>query len=246
MEKRINTLLIVTALMAAVFAVCAYHFRNDEHDSVLSEDREILLCEYIDIDLLRLDVTVIPYEGENIRVVYNNELPLDISLGDNKLSIEESDKFVISLFTGSRTDFGLYLYLPKEYYREVTICTGSGSVRVGGIDSELLTVITNSGDIISENSRSLSLLTTGSGNITLDCDVPVEKTMIQSRTGNAQIIFPAETAASVNFETISGELHTDLISGEVFGGGEYSFYGGNRPIYAALETGTLTISEKRQ
>lgn len=244
MEKVINRLLVITALLALAFGAAAFAFRNSEHDTIKSEERELAFCEYIDIDLLRLDVTVIPYDGDKIRISYKSDLPLDISLGDNRLSISESSEFVISLFFGETSDFGLYLYLPKLYYREITIYTGSGDVKVGGLDMEMLTVITNSGNILCENSRCLSSLVTGTGDITLDCDKVADGTQIQSRKGNAQLIIPHKSSVAVDFETETGDCETKLISGKLYGSNMYSFNGGNRLVHASLEEGTLTISEK--
>ena len=47
-------------------------------------------------------------------MAYKNEVPLALELGDNRLTIRESEEFVISLFAGSEAEFGLYLYLPED------------------------------------------------------------------------------------------------------------------------------------
>lgn len=246
MEKAVDRLLIITAVFALLFGAAAYHFRGSSHATIKTFDREVAVCEYIDVDVPKLDVIVIPYDGKRIRVAYKNDLPLEITLGDNRLSITESSEFVISLFVGGSSDFGLYLYLPKTIYRDITIYTGAGNVRVGGVNSEKLTVITNSGDIFCEDAISLANLVTGSGNITLDCNVVIEESSIQSRSGNVSFIFPSDSSVAVDFETNSGECETDLISGKLYGSNMYSFNGGGTLIHATLETGTLTIGKKEK
>lgn len=243
MEKAVNRLLVVTAVLAVAFAAIAYSFRGAQHGEAAAEDRLVPFCEYIEVDILRLDVTVIPYDGEKIRVNYCNDTPLDISIGDNSLTITESDRFVISVFAGESEHFGLYLYLPREIYREIEIFTGSGKVRVGGVDSEKVTVITGSGDVQCEDTRSLTCILTGTGNAVLDFDYVIPESSVQTRSGNAQILFPQGSSVALDFETVDGECVTDLISGRVFGSYLYSFNGGGTLIHAATESGTLTVSE---
>lgn len=244
MEKAINRLLIITAVLALLFGGCTYMFRNSPHASAVSEEKTCKACEYINIDVLRLDVTVIPYDGDEIRVSYTSELPLVIVRGDNTLFISESDKFLISLFLKQHEEFGLYLYLPRKIYREITIYTGGGSVKIGGVDSEYLNITTNSGDILSENTVSLSRFATGSGTITVDFDVIVEETQIESRSGNAKLIFPQNSSVALDYETISGDLTGDLLNGKLYGSDIYGFNGGERLIHAMIDKGTLTVTEK--
>lgn len=246
MEKAINRLLLLTAVLTLVFCAAAYAHRNDEHDAVRTVDKVMDVCEYIDIDVLRLDVELIPYDGDKIRIAYKNELPLDIKRGDNRLSISESDDFVISLFLSEESEFGLTLWLPKTVYREITVYTGAGSVKAGGVNSEKLTIVTNSGDITCEDTISLVTLASGSGNISLDFRVVIEGSAIQSRSGSAKLSFPAGNSVAVDFETDTGECVTDLMSGQLSGSNMYSFNGGGTLVHATIEKGTLKISEKKE
>jgi len=244
MEKIVDRLLLITALFACVFGVCAFLFRGAEHDSASVADELYPLCEYIEIDVLRLSVTVMPYEEDMIRVSYKNDVPLDIEIGDNTLKITESEDFVISLFTGSDADFALYVYLPHEIYRDIAVYTSSGEVKIGGVDSKKVTVSTDTGDILSEGTRSLSALSTAKGDITLDFESVIEGSNIQTRYGNAKLIFPKDSSVALDFETETGECRTSLISGKLYGSNMYSINGGRQLIHASLETGTLDVSEK--
>lgn len=243
-EKRINVLLAVTAVLTVIFGGLAYFFRGAEHDSAQTGDVMLPMCEYIDIEILRLDVELVPYDGKNIRVVYKNELPLELRLGDNRLIIRESEEFVISLFAGSEAEFGLTVYLPEETYREITVYTGGGNVSVYGADCEKMTVITGSGDIRVENNTSLVNLVTSSGNISLDFAEVVQDSSVQTRSGSAEILLPKDSSVAVEFETDTGECVTELFKGNVYGSYTYSFNGGKRGIFASLESGTLTIAER--
>ncbi|MCM1164926.1 MAG: DUF4097 domain-containing protein [Lachnospiraceae bacterium] len=241
MEKIVNKLLAVTFVFAAVFGLAAFLLRNTEHDSVAEDEREFELYEYIDVDLQRLDVTVIPYDGEGIRVTYKNDLPLVFEIGDNRLSITESTDFVVSLFAGREAEFGLYLYLPRRSFRGIAINTGLGDVKIGRIDSMELTVLTESGDILCEDMVSFGKLTTTSGYININFEYIVSGTEILSRRGDVDIALPAESSVSVDFQTDTGECRSDLLSGQVYGSRVYSFNGGDKLITAAVERGILTI-----
>lgn len=168
MEKKVNKLLAVTFVLALLFGGCAYLFRNSEHDAIAEGEREFEVYEYIDVDLQRLSVTVIPYDGETLSVRYKNDLPLDFEIGDNRLSITESNDFVVSLFAGRESEYGLYLYIPKVSMRDIRIITGLGDVKIGKLDCQKLTVLTESGDIQCEDTISLCRLTTTSGHISVD------------------------------------------------------------------------------
>ena len=244
MEKAINKLIIVTFAAAVLFGALTYHYRDAEHDSICREDLSFTLSRYIDIDLKALDVTVMPYDGELIRVSYTSDLPLAFKIEDNKLIVTESNKFMISLFTGGDSVYGLKMLLPKEVYKEIKIHTGTGGVNVGRVDSNSVSIITNSGDIVCENAVSRSSLTSTSGNITLDFDEAVTGSDIFTRTGNAEISFPKGSSVLVNFETETGMCSTDLPVGTAAGSRQYSFNGGNRLINAALQSGILKIYEK--
>lgn len=244
MEKVVNRLIVVTFAAALIFGALAYRFRDAEHDSAYREDLSFSLCEYIDIDLNRMDVTVTPYDGDLIMVSYAGNLPLDFVIGDNHLSISESEKYMISLFMDGNNDHKLELTLPRRVFREISVYTGTGRVNVGDIDSGVISVITNSGDIRCEGVASRCSISTTSGNVTVDFEEVVSGTSILTRSGNADLLLPKNSSVEINFETETGECVTDLWNGSVAGSYRYGFNGGDRLINAAIGSGTLKINEK--
>ena len=68
MEKIVNRLLIITAAAAVVFGALAFVFRNARHDSAAQGDEYYPVCDYIDVNLVRLNAEIIPYDGDKIRV----------------------------------------------------------------------------------------------------------------------------------------------------------------------------------
>lgn len=244
-ERVINRWIIITGLFAVTFAVLARLFPGESLGSEKTDDITFPLCEYISVDLLKTDVELIPYDGDRIRLVYRSDTPLTADLGDNVLSVAESDEFVISLFTQKNAERYVKLYLPQEYYRDIHIYTVSGNVTLGAVDSDKITVVTNSGNIASDNTRSLSSLTTSGGDIRLGFYRVIPGTSIFSRTGNAEISFPKGSSVAVNFETDTGFLSTDFISGKLSGSYLYSFNGGGNIINASLENGVLTVCEQQ-
>lgn len=246
MEKVINILLIGTLLGALIFGALAYHFRNAEHDSVTEGEYSFPVCDYIDIDLLKLPVTVVPYDGDEIVVAYKNDLPLSIETGDNSLMITESDMFVISLFAGGEAEFALNLYLPRRTYREIYIYTGNGTVRIGGVDCQKFSALTEGGDIICKGMNSLLNITTTSGFISVDFNTVVSDSEILSRNGNVELILPKDSSVAVDFETETGHCETNLWGGLIPGSYMFSFNGGDKLVHAVLDKGVLTIKEKEQ
>ena len=246
MERKINKGLAITVVCALLFLGIAFLFRNAPHDNMASGDKLYEFCEYIDLELLRLDVNIEPYDGDEIRVCYYNDLPLDVELGDNRLSISESDRFVISLFAGSGANFGLEIYLPRESYREISVSTASGNVEVGRVDSGKLSIVTESGNITCRDTVSLCNLTTTEGFISADFEAVINGGELLSRRGNAEIFIPERKSIAVDFETEKGECVTDLYSGQLHGSHKYSWGGGDKVITAIIPQGKLTISERTE
>lgn len=242
MEKIINKLLVLTLAGAVFFGAVTFLFRNARHDSVQQDNLIFDMCEYIDIDLQRLPVSLAPYDGDKIQIVYKNDLPLDFEPGDNRLSITESKKLVVSLFAGRESEFGLTLYLPERNYREISVYTGTGNVNVGRVDSAKMTIGTETGDITCENAVSLLNLSTTSGFISVGFDYVVTESEILSRKGDVLLELPEGASAAVDFQTDEGQCITDLNMGNPYENCLYSFNGGNSKIHAIVQRGTLTIA----
>lgn len=246
MEKKINRAIVVTMLCAVLFAGIAFLFRNSPYETAASADKTFDMCEYIEVDLLRLNVEIAPYDGDEIRICYKNDLPLEIKHGDNRLTISESDRFVVSLFPGAGVEFGLEIYLPEKSYREISVSNGSGSVDIGRIDSRKLVVSTESGNIFCRDTVSQCNIATEEGYISADFETVIDGCEIQSRKGNAEIFIPEKSSVAVDFETEKGECETDLYIGEVHGSYKYSWSGGDNCIHAIVQQGKLTISEREK
>lgn len=245
MEKTVNRLLVFTLICGILFAGITFLFRNAKHDDISVGDRGFPLCEYIDVTLARLPVTVIPYDREEIRVTYKNDLPLDFELGDNSLTIAESNRFVVSLFTGKKAEFALTLYLPRHIYREISIYTGSGSIRVGRVDSEQTRLATESGDITCEDTVALTSITTTGGFIDVYYENLVDGCEILSRRGDVRITVPENSSAAVDFKTDTGKCETELWNGDEYGSRLYGYNGGANTVRAVVEKGTLEFNVER-
>lgn len=245
MKKNLNKFLIITAVGAVIFGTLTFLFRNSEHDALCNSDKLCGFYEYIKVDLLRLDVSIIPYDGEQIRVVYKNDLPLEIEFGDNSMTISESEKFVVSLFSRNTEDFGLQLYLPRRKYREISVYTGQGNVNVKKIDCGLITLITENGNITCEELSSQANISTTKGFISLDIEQLTKNISLISRKGNAEVFLPKTASAAIDFETATGKCEcaitgTILTSRRVLG-----INGGEKTIFAEIQEGTIKIKERK-
>ncbi len=244
MEKAVNRLLIIFLLGTIAFGTLMYKYRNADHDSLFEEAYTFELCEYIEIDVSRMSVTLVPYDEPDITVAYKNDKPLDFETGDNSLFITESSQLLVSLFTGDKSDFSLYLYLPRQSYREISVYTGLGNVMAGRIDSQMLTINTESGNIICDDSISRLNLSTISGKIDVDYELIADGTEINSRRGNVDFNVHPKSEFSVDFNTKTGTCECDFSDGEFMGTYKYTFNGGGNTINAYIEEGVLSIREK--
>lgn len=244
MEKVINRLLIFALLATICFGVLTYKFRNDEHGILAQEELLFEVCDYIDIDVSRMTVTIVPYDEPYIKAVYKNDKPLDFEIGDNSISLTESSKLVVSLFTGDESDYMLYVYLPERAYREISVYTGVGGINAGRIDAQTITVGSNSGDILFDDAISRMNISTISGEVTVDFEMVADGTEIHSRRGNVNLSVSSEAQFSVDFETKSGNCDCSLSKFAPIGNYTYNFNGGGRSVAAYVEEGTLSINEK--
>ncbi len=245
MKKAINIWLVVTAVLSLVFGGCLWLFRDSGGTAEYYEgSNSTAVCDYIELDMIKTNAEILPYDGDEILFEYKSTVPITVLRGDNRLVVKESDEFQLSFMTEDSTGFGFKLYLPKRIYRSITIYSTSGDVGVGRIDSDLVTAVTKSGDILATDTRSLMKLSSGTGDILLDFDSVVADCSIQSRSGNAEIIFPKGSSVALSYKTETGSFECDLISGSVDGSYMYSFHGGYNLLHADINSGILTVKEK--
>lgn len=244
MEKIINKFLVISLIFGILFGGIAFLMFRTPHSSGAGGSFAFPLLEYLDINLQKLNLEVVPYDGEEIIVEYKNDRPLEIEIGDNELIITENDKFVMSLFAGKSSEFGLKLYLPQVLFRDISIYTSTGSVTVGEIDCNKLGVITESGDVIVKNMGYLGSISTTSGDVYINMGYIVNDTDILNRSGNIELTVPHESSLAVDFKTTDGECKTDMLNRQMYGNYLYQFNGGKKCISVTAEHGTFVLKER--
>lgn len=245
MGKVFNRWLVVLGALTVVFGACVFMLRGSKGNAVYYEgDNTVPLCANIELNLLKCDVRLIPYDGEDIRFCYKSAVPITVMRGDNRLVVSESDEFRLMLLSDGRQDFNFTLYLPQTEYDVITVYASSGSVSASGITAESLSAVTKSGNIDIEECAALTRLTSGTGDIRLCFDGVTEGSGVETRSGNAEIILPKGSSVALSYETQTGDFQSDMISGKVEGSYMFSFSGGETLIYADVERGTLTVNEK--
>lgn len=245
MGKIFNRWLIVLGALTVIFGVCVFMLRDSKGNAVYYEgDNTVPLCRNIELDLLKCDVRLIPYDGEDIRFCYKSAVPITVMRGDNRLVVSESDEFRLMLLSDGRQDFNFTLYLPQAVYDVITVYASSGEVSASGLTAEQLNIVTKSGAIDVEDCDALTRLTSGTGDIRLCFDSITAGSGVEARSGNAEIILPKGSSVALSYETQTGDFQSDMISGRVEGSYMFSFSGGETLIYAEVERGTLTVNEK--
>lgn len=245
MSRRFYCWLIVMGALTLIFGVCTWLVRDSKGNAVLYEgSNTIEICDHIELNLLKCSAELIPYDGDEIRFEYRSVAPVKVLKGDNRIVVEESDEFKLSLLTDEDAELGFKLYLPENSYDIITVYTSSGTVNAEGIAAGQLNVITKSGDIDVRDCNGLVRLTSGTGNVLLSFDEITEGSGVEVRNGDAEILLPKDSSVALSYETETGSFESDMISGSVDGSYMFSFRGGERLIYADVAAGTLTVSER--
>lgn len=245
MGKVFNRWLVVLGALTVAFGACVFVLRGSRGNAVYYEgDNTVPLCANIELNLLKCDVRLIPYDGEDIRFCYKSAVPITVMRGDNRLVVSESDEFRLMLLSDGRQNFNFTLYLPQAEYDAITVYASSGSISASGLTAEQLNIVTKSGAIDVEDCAALTRLTSGTGDIRLCFDGVTEGSGVEARSGNAEIILPKGSSVALSYETQTGDFQSDMISGKVEGSYMFSFSGGETLIYADVERGTLTVNEK--
>ncbi len=245
MDRAINRWLIVTALLTVIFGVLLWNNRSATGNAEYYEgSNTVNLCEYIEFNMLKTDIELIPYSGDRIKFEYKSIVPITVLTGDNRLVINESDEIKVSFMTDERSDFVFRLYLPRHMYRSIIVYSTSASVMLDGVRCEAVSVITKSGDISSVNTNSKVQLTSGSGDIFLDFAQVLPDCSVITRNGDAEIRFPEGSSVALSYETDTGSFRSELLTADIKGSYMYSFSGGENLILAEVERGMLTVSEK--
>lgn len=245
MSRTFNRWLIVMGALTLVFGACTWFFRDSKGNAELYEGSNTIgICDHIELSLLKCGAELIPYDGDEIRFEYKSIVPISVMKGDNRIVVEESDEFKLSLLDTKGIDLGFRLYLPEHTYEIITVYTSSGEVRAEGVAAEQLNVITKSGDIDVSGCDGLVRLTSGTGNVRLSFDEITDGSGVEVRSGDAEILLPEGSSVALSYETETGDFRSDMISGSVDGSYMFSFSGGEKLIYADVTAGTLTVSEK--
>ncbi len=245
MNKAINRALVVFAVLTLVFGVLLWLYRDSKGNAEYYEgSNSVSLCEYIELELLKTNVELIPYDGDEIRFEFKSTVPITVKKGDNRLVVTESDEFVLTFMTSESEQLGFRLYLPEVCYRSITVYTSSGAVSADGVLSEEMNVVTKSGDISVTSCSTPVKLTSGTGDILLDFDDAAAGSVIEARSGNAKLILPRGSSVALSYKTETGRFISDMISGSIDGSYMLSFSGGERLINADVISGTFTVSEK--
>ncbi len=245
MNKIINRWLVITAVLSAIFAVCLWHHRDAQGNTEYYEgSNHVEMCEYIELDMLKTNVELIPYNGNDIKFEYKSLVPIEVLLGDNRLVVNESDELKVAFLESEGTQLGFKLYLPKKSYRSMIIYTSSGNVGLSSVKCDAINVTTNSGSIASLDTNSVVHLVSGSGDILLDFNEVIPDCSIENRNGNVEIRFTEDSSVALSYETETGHFRSDLLDANIRGSYMYSFSGGENLITADVSHGILTVNEK--
>jgi hypothetical protein len=191
---RLGTAALVCGMLCVIFtagAVTAQYLWFDvlkQPGSVHQVSEKLPPQSYLRISMTYLPVKVEVYDGAEIAVDYIGETGLTVeATSDYEWSIKQTEDFALSLFAPDMFDYGLRVKLPRQQYRDITISTGSGDVRVESLAAHALTVTTRDGNITLIDTSANTAVTTRSGDISAVFGDDIRKTgyqlMFDSKTG---------------------------------------------------------------
>lgn len=245
MRSILNRWIVVTGVLTLILGICVVAFRGGSGNvSYYEGDETFPPCLYMELDMLKCDVELIPYDGEDIRLVYSSLVPITVRTGDNRLVVSESSEMKLTFLTQPPQQTGLKLYLPEKEYGGITIYTSSGRIDCSGISAGEIMAVTKTGDISFDGCYALLQLKSGSGDISLQLDEIVQNSSVETRKGDAQICFPRGSSVALSYKTETGSFSSDMIKSDINGSYMFSFGGGEKLLHADVESGTLTVNYK--
>lgn len=94
---------------------------------------------------------------------------------------------------------------------ELLVDTGSGDVSGGRIAVSSLSVDTGSGDVTLDEVRAPEVMVdTGSGEVSLTFDTGPAEVSVDTGSGDVELTLPSSWTGAVEFDTASGDIHTDF------------------------------------
>jgi len=164
---------------------------------------------------------------------------VDVGSGEVRISDSAAD---LSVETGSGD-----VTLSDLRGARVSIDTGSGEIDVRGIEGQEVSLDTGSGDIRAEAIRAPRVhVDTGSGNVDVAIDSDIEALGIDTGSGNVVIRMPSGVGATLQAETGSGDIASDLpLTLKKRSDGYLAGTLGDGRGRIALETGSGDISLRR-
>lgn len=169
----------------------------------------------LEIEAEGADITIAQYNGADVKVESsygkNNRLSTEIKNGTMKIIAARGRRRngFLSLFSKS---FSVKVYLPSKAYKDMTIVTTEGDIRVGeGLTVSSSDITTRTGDVrFAASVDGLLRIKTTTGDIRLD-GVKTEKTEIKVTTGDI-VIDGLKCAGEVSAAVITGDVRTtDMI-----------------------------------
>ena len=171
----------------------------------------------LEIEAKGTDITIAPYNGADVKVESsygkNDRLSTEIKNGTMKIIAARGRRGngFLSLFSKS---FSVKVYLPSKAYKDMTIVTTEGDIRIGkGLTVSSSDITTRTGDVrFAASVDGLLRIKTTTGDIRLD-GVKAEKTEIKVTTGDI-VIDGLKCAGEVSAAVITGDVRTtDMICG---------------------------------
>ena len=185
--------------------------QNGFDGSVVKEEFHIGKAKYITISTTNLDVEILPFDGDEIKIGYVNDSAVIIEKQDeNYLKLRQDDSFTFSLLAKEQFGYKMTVWLPQHDYRELYVSSSSGRITLQSTCAEYTELSTRSGEITVHEADGKLKARTDSGNISCNYLAFVTAGNFITESGNVEIRMPEFSGVTLEFETVCGSAESDM------------------------------------
>lgn len=203
----------------------------------VSEKRSFDGVNNLEIEVKSADINF--FESDNMRIEFHGTMKGSDNLNLPKLStVQEGDTLTIEIkypketfpFGVESEDLSLDIYLPNEFNGNIITETVSGDLKIknkkldefefnsvsGDLDAkdlrtESFRLTTVSGDSIIEGVTKKTAIDSISGDVTLEEEKLDDSIIINTVSGDVEMIFAEESSFSLEYNTLSGEVQNTIL-----------------------------------
>ena len=164
---------LILGLLGLIFVLCSGFVNGFNFNKVSYEEKSYNVNLNRSFDINTSSVKLESHEGEDIKILYNEDKKYDIKDNNNVISIkEETNKkkwYEYIFHFGTKDTFDVVIYLPNTVYENIKINSDVANIELENIDCYNLDININVGNVnLNENTIAIANMYIDCGSIELD------------------------------------------------------------------------------